>query len=229
MKHVLRHTEGPQVTATGGTLHTKPAAWFGWQCWTSHVWAHILWRDVGEEIHDFTRRHHRKCFTHCSLTAVPCPVLHQAHEVTSDRRRTVCFSGQTSFIINRIKSSASSDLLKYVTGCLRVVALLTTVLMREGPAAMFFLCRTLTHYTCTHTKTPTPPTPMPLWPTPSLACVQTGWVIPQDGACCFDNSCEVQCLLQPTQTGLSAVKCQPSTHSLVTQRRIRLPLHYTTH
>ena len=35
-----------------------------------------------------------------------------------------------------------------------------------------------------------------LRPTLSLACVQTGWVIPQDEASCFDNSCEAQCLLQ---------------------------------
>lgn len=56
-----------------------------------------------------------------------------------------------------------------------------------------------------------------LWLTLSLACVQTGRVIPQDGASCFDNSCEAQCLLQQNtawpiisrMSALGSLLCHP--------------------
>lgn len=65
---------------------------------------------------------------------------------------------------------------------------------------------THTPHKFTHIRTTFPS----LWSTLSLTHVQMGWVIPQDGASCFDNSCEAQCLLQQNTNWLSSAKCQPS-------------------
>lgn len=60
-----------------------------------------LWRNSW--LHQQTSKKMLQTLLPCSLTTLPCPVLHQANELTSDMRRTGCFSGQTNFIINWIK------------------------------------------------------------------------------------------------------------------------------
>ena len=54
------------------------------------------------------------------------------------------------------------------------------------------------HHTCwsTHPESPGRRPSLSLRPTLPPACVQTGGVIPQDGASCFVNSCEAQRILQ---------------------------------
>lgn len=56
------------------------------------------------------------------------------------------------------------------------------------------VCSSLLLPFCKHTHTEALPRPLAN-PVPVM-CADGLHVIPQDGASCFDNSCEVQCLLQ---------------------------------